>query len=93
MYIDGQGSGGFTGAKRGGHAFGGPAAITYAGYQNSDIENGRIKKTAPPAQLYNLDDDLTQTTNVYREHPEVVAELREILRAAKLDDDQEHLPQ
>ncbi|MEM1443584.1 MAG: arylsulfatase, partial [Verrucomicrobiota bacterium] len=54
MYIGAQGSGGFTGAKRGGHAFGGPAAVSYAGYENSDIENGKVKPNAPPAQLYDL---------------------------------------
>ncbi|MEM9280195.1 MAG: arylsulfatase [Verrucomicrobiota bacterium] len=79
IYISAQGSGGFTGAKRGGHAFGGPAAISYAGYQNSDIENGTVKLEAPPAQLYDLENDLQQTRNLYREHPEVVEELKALL--------------
>lgn len=79
VYISARGSGGFTGAKRGGHAFGGPAAISYVGYVNSDIENGRIKKDAPPAQLYDLEADLKQTRNVYREHPEVVEEMSALL--------------
>ncbi len=79
MYIGAQGSGGFTAAKRGAHAFGGPAAITYAGYENSDIENGKIKPDAPPAQLYDLENDLQQTQNLYREHPEVVQELAALL--------------
>jgi arylsulfatase A-like enzyme len=79
MYIGAQGSGGFTAAKRGAHAFGGPAAISYAGYENSDIENGKIKPDAPPAQLYDLENDLKQTKNLYREHPEVVKELEALL--------------
>jgi arylsulfatase A len=81
MYIGAQGSGGFTAAKRGAHAFGGPAAITYAGYKNSDIENGKIKPDAPPAQLYNLQSDLKETQNLYREHPEVVSELSSLLES------------
>ena len=79
MYIGARGSGGFTAAKRGAHAFGGPAAITYAGYKNSDIEDGKYKADAPPAQLYDLENDLGQTTNVYRDHPEVVKEMVALL--------------
>ena len=85
MYIGAQGSGGFTAAKRGAHAFGGPAAITYAGYKNSDIENGRMKQDAPPAQLYDLKNDLKQTRNLYRDHPEVVEELSSLLAGYKAD--------
>lgn len=81
MYIGAQGSGGFTAAKRGAHAFGGPAAIHYAGYVNSDIENGKIKKNAPPAQLYDLENDLQQTRNLYREYPEVVKEMQALLES------------
>jgi len=80
MYIGAKGSGGFTQKKRGEHAFGGAAAIAYAGYENSDIENGKIKADAPPAQLYDLKNDLRQTTNLYREHPELVAELDALLK-------------
>lgn len=80
MYIGAQAGGGFTAPKRGAHAFGGPAAIHYAGRKNSDIENGKIRKDAPPAQLYNLETDVEQTTNLYREHPEVVAELSALLK-------------
>ncbi len=79
VYIGAQGSGGFTAAKRGAHAFGGPAAISYAGYVNSDIENGKTRKDAPPAQLYDLEADLKQTRNVYNEYPEVVKELAALL--------------
>jgi len=81
MYIGAQGGGGFTAAKRGAHAFGGPAAVTFTGRENSDIENGRIKRNASPAQLYDLEHDLTQTKNVYSQHPDVVKELSELLRS------------
>ncbi|MEM7395526.1 MAG: sulfatase-like hydrolase/transferase, partial [Verrucomicrobiota bacterium] len=81
MYINARAGGGFTAAKRGAHAFGGPAAITFAGRTNSDIEKGRIKKGAPPAQLYNLKTDLRQTTNVYNRYPEVVKEMQALLKS------------
>ena len=80
MYISAQGSGGFGGKKRGSHSFAGPAGITYAGYTNSDIENGKIKKDSPPAQLYDLDNDLQQTTNLYNDYPEVVEEMAALLK-------------
>lgn len=81
MYIRAQAGGGFTAAKRGAHAFGGPAALHYAGRQNSDIVNGKIRKGAPPAQLYNLETDVEQTTNVHDKHPQVVSELRTLLNS------------
>lgn len=81
MYISGQGSGGFGGKNRGVHSFAGPAAITYAGYENSDIVDGKIRKGAPPAQLYDLESDLTQTRNLYNDHPEIVKELAGLLES------------
>jgi len=81
MYIGAQAGGGFTAPKRGAHAFGGPGAITYAGRKNSDIEDGKVRPDAPPAQLYDLEADLAQTTNVYREHPDVVRELNALLES------------
>ncbi len=76
VYIGARSSGGFTGSRPTDHAWGGPPAAEFAGSVNSDIENGRLKKDAPPAQLYNLEIDLVQTTNVYRENPEVVKEMQ-----------------
>ena len=81
MYIGAQAGGGFTAAKRGAHAFGGPAAISYGGRQNSDIKHGRIIENAPPAQLYDLENDLGETRNVYRNHPRIVQELKSLLKA------------
>jgi arylsulfatase A len=79
MYIPAQDEGGFGGKKIGSHTFAGAAAHKLTGQVNSDIENGKVKKDAPPAQLYNLENDPTQKVNVYNEHPEVVKELRELL--------------
>ena len=81
LYIGARGSGGFRATKPGSHTFGGPAAITYAGYKNSEIVGGKIIKGAAPAQLYDLESDLAQTTNVYRENPNVVKELVTLLNS------------
>jgi hypothetical protein len=59
--------------------FGGPSAKTFTKHKNSDIENGKIKPSAPPAQLYDLENDLSQTKNLYREYPEVVEEMKALL--------------
>ncbi len=53
--------------------------ITFAGEMNSDIENGKIKEDAPPAQLYQLEKDPSQTTNFYNEFPEKVKEMGKLL--------------
>ena len=79
MYIGAKGSGGFSGSKPNDHAWGGPPATALVGSVNSDIENGRFKKDAPPAQLYDLEFDPNQTRNLYREYPEVVKEMAALL--------------
>ena len=79
MYIPKPGGGGFKG-KPGSHGAGGPACISFVGNVNSDIENGKIVKDAPPAQLYDLEADVKQTTNLYREYPEVVKEMKSLLQ-------------
>tara|TARA_R110000850_G_scaffold17996_50_gene54722 strand:- start:1295 stop:2878 length:1584 start_codon:yes stop_codon:yes gene_type:complete len=84
VYIGAQGSGGFTAAKRGAHAFGGPAAITYAGRENSDVVDGKLRADAPPAQLYNLSYDRPQTTNLILEKPERATEMRKRLDEIKV---------
>ncbi|MCM8532626.1 MAG: arylsulfatase [Lentisphaeraceae bacterium] len=80
MYIPARGSGGFAGGKEKDNAWGGLAAITLAKSINSDIENGKYKKDAAPAQLYDLENDLNQTTNVYNQYPEVVKEMAKALK-------------
>ncbi len=79
MYIPAQGSGGFTGSLPHQHAWGGPAAVALVGGVNSDIENGMFKEDAPPAQLYDLEADVNQTRNLFREYPEVVQEMEVLL--------------
>ena len=81
MYIGAQAGGGFTAAKRGAHAFGGPKALEYAKRENSDLEKGRVRPDAPPAQLYDLQADIKQTTNLYREYPNVVQEMQALLNS------------
>lgn len=83
MYIPRKGSGGFGGTKPGQHGFSGPPAADFIGSVNSDIENGKIKKSAPPEQLYDLESDLNQTANRISDYPEVANELRGILNALR----------
>jgi hypothetical protein len=79
MYIGARGSGGFTGSQPNHHAWGGPPAVQFVGGINSDIENGKLKEDAPPAQLYDLEADVNQTRNLYNEFPEVVEEMSALL--------------
>jgi len=52
------------------------------GFRNSDhLPDGRLKPGAPPGQLYDLTTDPQETTNVYSEHLDVVADLQGILKA------------
>lgn len=83
MYIPAQGSGGFIGSKPNHHAWGGAPATAFVGSVNSDIENGEIKEDAPPAQLYNLELDKYQTTNVFNQYPEIVEEMEARLKEIK----------
>ena len=80
MYIPSRGSGGFTGRKPGDHTFAGPAAANFVGSENSDFQGGTFKADAPAAQLYDLEFDRNQTKNLYREYPDVVAELSAFLK-------------
>ena len=79
LYISASGNGGFTGSTIGEHMLGGPAAHLLTHQVNSDIENGKIKESAPPAQLYNLKKDPSQQQNIYHEHPEVIKEMDALL--------------
>ena len=58
---------------------GGAAAHRLTGQRNSDIEDGRVKPGAPPAQLYDLDADPAEGTNRYLDAPQVVQELQALL--------------
>jgi len=81
LYIPAQGGGGWT--AQSGHLLGGPAALQFTGEINSDIANGHIKPSAPPAQLYDLAVDPRQRTNVIRQHPELAAQLQTMLEKLK----------
>lgn len=77
MYIRQKGNGGFTKSQVGAHEFGGPAAHLFTNHINSDIEDGKIKETAPDGQLYDLEKDPLQKQNVYNNFPEVVEAMKE----------------
>jgi len=79
LYIGARGGGGFAG-KVGQHALGGPPAIQFAGEVNSDIENGKFKSDAPNEQLYDLQADPRQTTNVVRRNPEIAQRMKALLK-------------
>ena len=78
VYIGAQGAGGFGGGP-GSHAAGGPVCASFVGSVNSDIEDGKYKADAPPAQLYDLEADVNQTRNLHNEYPEVVKEMSALL--------------
>lgn len=50
-------------------------------YKNQNLKQYAIKDTAPnaPGQLYNLQTDPGETTNLYFEHPKIVTELKQQL--------------
>lgn len=76
VYIPAQDEGGFQQKNIGDHGFGGAAAFKLTKQKNSDFtEYGEIKPDAPPAQIYDLAKDPYQSTNVYKENPELVKEL------------------
>ncbi|MEM7307657.1 MAG: arylsulfatase [Planctomycetota bacterium] len=75
VYIPAQDEGGFGQKRVGDHCFGGGAALPFTGQRNGDFVDGQLADGAPPAQLYDLAADPRQTTNVYTQHPDVVAEL------------------
>lgn len=81
MYIPAKSDGGFGGGKPTDHAWGGPAVTTLVGTPNSDIENGKFKPDAPAEQLYDLEADRNQTTNLYNRFPEVVADMKATLES------------
>lgn len=78
MFIPAQNEGGFRGGP-GDHGAGGAICASFVGSVNSDIVDGKIRPDAPPAQLYDLEADVNQTTNLYNEYPEVVREMEALL--------------
>lgn len=82
VYINNQGNGGFTSKKVGTQGLGGPAAFLFTGQENSEIENGKLKKDAASAQLYNLDEDPSQKINLFLQEPEISANMKKALQDA-----------
>ena len=78
VYINARGSGGFSGGP-GKHGAGGAVCASFVGNVNSDFEQGKYKADAPPAQLYDLDADVNQSENLYKQYPEVVKEMKALL--------------
>jgi hypothetical protein len=86
MYIPAKSDGGFPGStKPSDHAWGGASVATLVNTPNSDIENGKIKPGAAPAQLYDLEADRNQTKNLYYEHPEITQKMAAAIKKAKLE--------
>lgn len=81
IYIPARNEGGFQGKKIGDHLLAGAAAQPLTKLVNSDIAKGKIKKHAPPAQLYNLKTDPYQAKNVHNQNPDEVARLSAILES------------
>ena len=54
-------------------------------YNDPELRPFALKNTAPnaPGQLYNLDKDPGETTNVYFDNPEIVKQLKDQLDACK----------
>ena len=54
-------------------------------YDNPQLKRYALPDTAPdaPGQLYNLETDPGETTNLYFKHPEIVKELKALLESSK----------
>ncbi len=46
----------------------------------------KVPKTDPNVQLYDMEKDISETTNLYEQHPEIVAELKALLEKYKQAD-------
>ena len=66
-FIEGQGSGGFSGRLRGSD----PLAVKARAEAAQEL-----KQSEPEAQLYNLSQDIGETINLFDDNPEIVSELR-----------------
>ena len=85
VYIPLQDSGGFQSKIPGEHLFSGAAAMAYVGRKNSDVQAGVYKSDPSKPQLYNLETDPYQTSNVFTRHPEVAKELDSLLQSYRAE--------
>jgi len=74
MYIPAKGDGGFSENI---------AATQLVDTPNSDIENGKVKKDAPSAQLYDLQADVNQRSNVIQSYPKVAERMADMLKTIR----------
>ena len=66
---------------RGGLDEGGPCHKL--GFTNSDYdESNKLKPDAPPGQLYNIRKDISQSANLYKEHPDLVEQFKKVQEAS-----------
>ncbi|MGJ8722914.1 MAG: sulfatase family protein [Roseibacillus sp.] len=79
-YLGGRGSAGWNGNARS-HVSSGAKSTLFTGRENSDLVDGAVSKNAPPAQLYDLEKDLSQTTNLYYQNLDMVKEFDAILKS------------
>lgn len=82
VYIPAQGSDGHTtnAGKKKGHMM----SFADLGFVNSDYTpDGKLKAGAPPGQLYNLAEDLSQQRNLHENDPERIAQMKARLEEIK----------
>ncbi|MEM7456284.1 MAG: arylsulfatase [Planctomycetota bacterium] len=77
-YIAAKDSGGFKGKNPGDHLFAGAATLPFTGRTHSDIVDGVWNSEAASGQLYDLNVDPLQSTNLYSTRPEPVEQLEQI---------------
>ncbi len=83
LYIPHQGSGGVTTDPNNPP---GEGWMNFAetGHKNSDYDgDGKLREDAPPGQLYNLEKDPAESTNLYRKHPRLVRRMDALLEKIK----------
>ena len=87
VYITSGGDGGGMLGSRGG-----TSAIRDSGSINSDIlpKGQKPTKKAPAQQLYDLENDLSQTTNVIEANPEVAKSMRELFMKLRKSESTKH---
>lgn len=92
LYISHQGSGGVTTDPKN------KAGVDWMnlaelGKPHSDYDaDGKIKPDAPPGQLYNLAEDPSETTNLYRKYPDRVKKMHAQLQAIKRNPVSRNMP-
>jgi len=63
------------------HGYGGQVAVRMGKWKG--IKQGLQKNPQAPLELYDLENDISETTNVAQQHPGICAEIEEIIRTAR----------